>query len=93
MNKRLIFNPYIYIYTPETYRQLSCIQAGTPLDKRLSLSPESTHRNRKMSAVGREVSLVAATKVSDVAGAGVVGEVRSGGAVAAAGRADARDTR
>lgn len=45
-----------------------------------------------MGAVGREVSLVAATKVSDVAGAGLVGEVRSGGAVAA-GRADAGDTR
>lgn len=45
-----------------------------------------------MSAVRREVSLVAAAKVSDVAGAGVVGEVRSGGTVTA-NRADAGDTR
>lgn len=86
MNKLLIFQP---IYIAATYCQLICCH---DLDKRLSLSPETTHRNGQVSAVRREVSLVAAANVSDVAGAGVVGKIRSGSAVTAK-CADAGDAR
>lgn len=81
MDKLLVSQP---IYITATYHQLiCCIHARRLLDKRLSLSPETTHRNGQVSAVRREVSLVAAAQVSDVAGAGVIGEVRSGSAVTA----------
>jgi hypothetical protein len=94
MNKLLIFQ-LIYRSHCNLQSTHSLYPGKTTLDKSLSLSSETTHGNRKVSAVRRKVSLVAAANVSHVADAGdagVVGEVRSGRAVAADG-ADAGDTR